>query len=136
MKQQTPSRVFVTQQPRPNRHNWVPNLESATQYGRLEYVFSGSESAYCDPDGAFSKALQRLQTFRPDLDYILWPSSGDPATTWAVMLALSRLAQVSHIRILYWERSLVDGHRSQVEGFYTPITFQLPKTFFAPQQRA
>lgn len=117
------SRVFITQQPVPNRNNWTPNLEPAIKYGAIHYVFAGGDRPYTDPDGAIEHATKELKDFDPDKDYILWPSTGDPAATWAVMLAIARI--VSKVRVLYWERSLVNGVRSTTDGFYTPITFNL-----------
>lgn len=116
-------RVFVTQQPVPNNKNWTPNLEPALKYGAIHFVFGGGEKPHTDPDGALEQAAHELRDFDPDEDYILWPSSGDPAATWAVMMSISRL--VNKVRVLYWERSMRDGIRSPTEGFYTPLTFKL-----------
>jgi hypothetical protein len=116
-------RVFITQQPTPNKSNWTPNLEPALRYGAIHFVFGGGDRPYTDPDGAFEHATETLKDFDPNEDYLLWPSAGDPAATWAVMLAISRIA--SKVRVLYWERSIKDGIRSTTEGFYTPLTFNL-----------
>lgn len=117
------SRVFVTQQPTPNNKNWTPNLEPALRYGAIHFVFDGGDKPYTDTEAAIEQAHAALKNFDPEEDYILWPSSGDPAATWAVMLVISRLA--AKVRVLYWERSLRDGVRSSSEGFYTPLTFKL-----------
>ena len=118
------NRVFVTQQPKPNSNGWTPNLQPATQFGAIHYVFNGSDRPYCDPDHALEVAAEVLRDFNPDKDYVLWPNTGDPAAVWAVLLALARMP-INKIKFLYWERKLVDGVRTKSDGFYTPVTFNL-----------
>lgn len=118
------SRVFITQQPVPNRLNWVPNLEPAAKYGEFVYIYQGAEKPWTDPAGAMDQASQILKNFNPEEDYILWPNTGDPAGVWAILLVLARLP-IHKVRFLYWERKLTDGVRSRTEGFYSPITFNL-----------
>ena len=118
-------RVFITQQPRPNRVNWMPNLSPASGYGQFVFVFGSDDVPWTDPDGAFDKANAVLKDFNPDEDYILWPNSGDPAACWVCLLLLARFP-IDKLRMLYWERKLENGERHKGEGFYTPITFRLP----------
>jgi hypothetical protein len=118
------SRVFVTQQPKPNGRNWTPNLTPAAQYGGIHYVFSANAKPFCDADMALKIAERVLTDFNPARDFVLWPNTGDPIAAWAVMIALARKG-LDKIRILNWERKLVNGSRSSSEGFYTPITFTL-----------
>lgn len=119
------SRVFITQQPRPNRQGWAPNLTPASQYGPLHYVFQGSDRPSSDPDGAIFQAAEVLSDFDPLRDYLLWPNSGDPAAIMAVMIVLAR-RNISQLRALNWERRLEKGKRNIKEGFYTPILFRIP----------
>ena len=117
-------RVFVTQQPRPNRANWTPNLSPALPYGHFIYVFAGEDKPWCNPEWAMEHAQTVLHDFNPDEDYILWPNSGDPAACWIIIAALARFP-INHIRFLYWERKLENGERVKTEGFYTPVTIPL-----------
>ena len=117
--------VFVTMQPKPNRTGWQPNLTPATAHGRIVFVFSGDDKPWCNPDWAMEHAQQVLKDFNPDEDSILWPNSGDPFATYVVTAVLSRFP-IDKIRVLYWERNLVDGVRDRQNGFYTPITLRLP----------
>jgi hypothetical protein len=120
------SRVFVTQQPRPNKQGWTPNLTPATKYGAIHYVFAGGDRPYSDPDGAIFQATEALADFDPRKDYLLWPNTGDPAAMIAVMSVLARKG-ISSIKFLNWERKLSrQGERNIRQGFYTPILFNLP----------
>ena len=120
------SRVFITQQPRPNKQDWTPNFTPATRYGTLFYIFSASDRPSMDPDGAIFQAAEALEDFNPLCDYLLWPNSGDPGAVVAIMAVLAR-KQISKLTILNWERRLVRGTRDVRQGFYTPITFRLPE---------
>ena len=115
-------RVFITQQPKPNRAGWTPNLSPAAQFGALIPVFAGGEQAYCDPGWAQDRAAAVLMDFNPEEDFILWPNTGDPIAAWACMFALARKG-FPFINILNWERKLENGQRSTSEGFYTVVTF-------------
>jgi hypothetical protein len=119
------SRVFITQQPKPNAVNWVPNLSPAAQFGAFNYIFGPDDKPWLHTDWALDHAAGILREFNQEEDYILWPNTGDPAGVWAVMLVLARM-NINKIRVLCWERKLKDGVRSKSEGFYSPITFQLP----------
>lgn len=113
--------VYVTQQPKPNRLGWTPNLSGAAEFGKLAYVFSGSDTPYCDPERAMDEARHALHSFDPDEDYVLWPNSGDPASIWVVLMTLSRFP-INKIRFLYWERKMTGGVRSRTDGFYSPVS--------------
>jgi hypothetical protein len=114
---QYPSRVFVTQQPKPNGKGWMPNLAPAGQFGLLHYVFAPEDVPSASPDAAVLRAYDQLSTFDCEADYVLWPNSGDPIAAWAVMLALAR--RVRKIKVLYWERKMENGVRSTSDGYYT-----------------
>ena len=118
------SRVFITQQPRPNKVNWVPNLTPALGYGTIHFVFGPEDKPYAAPQWAMDHAQVALRDFDPDEDYILYPNSGDPAAMWVIIMALSRM-RINHIRFLYWERKFENGERSKADGFYTPIDIPL-----------
>jgi hypothetical protein len=120
--------VYVTQQPRANRHNWVPNLESAAQYGALRFIFAGDDRPYESPRLSTIKAARELAFFNWQEDFLLWPNSGDPAALLTAVLALSELLydDAEYITLLYWNRkSLGPGKHSTTEGFYVPIKFPL-----------
>jgi hypothetical protein len=121
------STVYVTQQPRRNRHNWTPNLEPAAKYGPLKFVFEGDDHPFENPRSAIVKAANELAFFDWKNDYILWPNTGDPAAMWAIMIALSEilLEEAESIQFLYWERKLIKGVSSRTEGYYVPIRFPL-----------
>jgi hypothetical protein len=118
-------RVFITQQPKPNHVGWMPNLSPAMQFGRFVYVFSSDSAPWTNPDEAIETAAAALAKFDPEEDYLLYPNSGDPAAMWIILLVLARFS-ISKLKILYWERKLVDGERSRKDGFYSPITIKLP----------
>lgn len=120
----TLSRVYITQQPVPNRSGWMPNLTSAEKYGALEYVFEPEDYPYLKPKAAMAQAARSLRDFNQFDDYILWPNTGDPAAAWAVMLTLARKG-IHQIKTLYYERGMKDGERSNRDGFYSVVTFTL-----------
>jgi len=118
------SRVFVTQQPRPNASGWTPNLTPASDFGTLRFVFEPEQRPSASPNQALRHAQVVLKDFDPDEDFVLWPNTGDPSAAWAVMLALAKKG-VERIQTLYYERSLVNGVRDRRNGFYTPVVFHL-----------
>lgn len=117
--------VFITQQPRPNRLGWLPNLSPASQFGKFVYVFTAADAPWTNPDAAMEKATDLLRDFNEDEDFVLWPNSGDPAAMWIILAILARFP-LRKIRILYWERKLENGERMKGDGFYTPVTINLP----------
>lgn len=116
--------VYVTQRPVPNGRGWCPNLSPAAKYGALQYIFEADERPYTDPNEALRCAEESLRDFDPELDYVLWPNTGDPIAAWAVIITLARRGFLQ-IKTLYWERKLEGGVRSSSEGFYSPIVFRL-----------
>lgn len=118
-----PSNVFITQQPRPNRRGWMPNLDPASEFGNCHFVFNSAERPSLNPDSAIIKAGYQLRSFDCEKDFILWPNTGDPAALWAVIMALCSRTDVHQIQFLYWERKLVNNQRSSTEGWYVPIKF-------------
>jgi hypothetical protein len=117
MIRRNPSRVFVTQQPKPNAKGWMPNLTPASQFGQLQYVFATDEIPSASPAASMLRAYDQLSSFDPEADYVLWPNTGDPIAAWTVMLALAR--KVHKIKVLYWERKMENGVRSTTDGYYT-----------------
>lgn len=119
--------VYITQQPVKNRRNWVPNLEPATHYGKLQYIFSGDDKPFQNPRTSILHASRYLASFDWQNDFLLWPNTGDPASFMAAILALTELLydDAEYIQFLYWERKRTpEGHSSR-EGFYVPIRFPL-----------
>lgn len=117
--------VYVTQQPVPNAKGWTPDLSSASEYGKIEFVFNGGEKIYALPGPSMNKARQMLKNFNAEEDYILWPGSCDPASLKVCMIVLVLLG-VHKIKTLYWDRERDrDGNRSKSRGFYKPVTFEI-----------
>lgn len=118
------STIYIPQQPMPNkRTGWAPDLSSALQYGKIEYIFQGGEKCYALPGPSLFKARKALENFDPENDYILWPGVGDPAALFATLLALM-LHNPDQIRFLYWDRKRDDdGNREKGRGFYVPVNF-------------
>ena len=120
--------VFVVQQPRPNKNNWVPDLSSAAEYGPLEYVFDSHEKVFALPGPSLFKAAKLMRDkFNFEKDYILWPSAGDPMAFAALMLAFKDL-NIDYIHFLIWDRKRdATGQRDPRNGFYVPVKFVLKK---------
>lgn len=119
------SRVFITQQPRPNKLGWTPNLSRAAGYGNFVYIFEAEDKPWANPNASVDKAIAVLSEFNPDTDYLLYPNSGDPLGAMIVFMVISRFS-FSQVKMLYWERKLENGVRSPSDGFYSPITINLP----------
>jgi hypothetical protein len=117
--------VFITQQPRVNSNGWVPNLGPAAKYGKFVYIYAGEDMPWCNTKSATEQAIATLAKFNPDEDFILYPNSGDPMAVFIIFSVLARMS-INKITVLYWERNLVDGKRSRTDGFYSPITLNLP----------
>lgn len=134
---QPPSpRVFITQKPKANREGWTPDLSPASHYGAIHFIFDTSERASNDPSTAMRIATLRLFSFDSERDYIVWPATGDPACLYATMMVLLSVLRVPKIQFLYWERRIIEGERSKTEGFYTPLTFHVPKELQSNKQGA
>lgn len=117
--------VFVTQQPTPNKFNWVPDLTPAAEYGKIEYVFEGGEAIYSNPVNSMKKAKFRLENFNPSLDYLLYPGTGDPAAFAVCIMAILDKGYDT-LPLLYWDRIRDDnGSRDSKKGIYVPINFTL-----------
>lgn len=112
--------VYVIQQPRPKPGGWVPNLEPATKYGKLEFVFDADDRAYTAPSDARAKLAGKLRNFNPDTDSLLWANFGDPATLWLTIMHLVAGGH-QHLRFLYWSRGRVGDHMSNDIGYYFPV---------------
>jgi len=116
--------VWVVQQPRPKANGWVPDLQSANRYGRIEFIFDAGDRAYSDPVAAVKKAKSRLVNFDPENDFLCWSHFGDPATLWLTVLLLGQRA--TRLKFLYWSRSKSASRNfsdlpSEESGFYFPI---------------
>lgn len=117
--------VYVVQQPSPNRRGWMPDLSSAVEHGKIEYVFSGGEKIYALPGPSLFKARRILKDFDPDTDHLLWPGSIDPMALIICMIAVME-KNPAKISVLYWDRARdKDGNRSVTDGFYIPIPVEL-----------
>lgn len=114
--------VYVIQQPRPNQVGWMPDLSSATDYGKLEFVFDAHERVYALPGPSRFKATKVLKGFNPEEDYILWPNVGDPAA-FAIVMDVIASMDVDLYKMLYWDRKRnQEGKREKNMGFYVPVT--------------
>ncbi len=114
--------VYVSQQPTPNRHNWTPDLEPATKYGKLKFIFQGDAQPYMRPQLSLDHALNALRNFDPAQDHLLWPNTGDVTAMWCAILALSILG-LDRISFLYWYKP-----RENRRGYYAPIEFLLKES--------
>lgn len=117
-------RVFVTQEPRPNRQGWTPNLQPAEKFGTLVNVFDQNEMPSFGPDSAVFKAAEILDTFDPQRDFLLSPANaGDPAAFFTCALILSRKAKINQIRLLVWDRS---RNKNNAAGQYRVVQYNMP----------
>lgn len=115
------STVFIVQRPRPRaKDGWMPNLQPATEYGKLEFIFASEDRAYASPKEARAKASARLHSFDPSTDFICWTNFGDPACMWIVIMLLVAKGHRT-LRFLYWSRGIKDGQMSNDNGYYAPI---------------
>ena len=115
--------VYVMQQPTQTRKGWTPNLQPATEFGEIQYVFPGGVPIYTSPVKTLKMAKNALANFNPDEDYLLWPNTGDPAAMWVCCFAIVLLG-FSKVRFLYWNRKYENGNRIGSDGFYVPITYK------------
>jgi len=120
--------VYVSQEPTPNRHDWVPNLEPATKYGALRFIFNGDEQPYMFPKRSLAHAVDILRGFDQKTDHLLWPNTGDPTAMWCAILALNVLG-FKRISFLYWNKP-----RGNRQGYYAPIEFDLKESIHGPER--
>ena len=116
-------KVFIIQQPRPDpkRNNWVPNFDSAADFGAIHFVFDQNERVHADPVASRVKAEEALKDFSPNRDYLLPTVFGDPAAAWLVIQLLTAQAtycQNKFLKYLYWSRGRGEGGMTNETGYY------------------
>lgn len=122
--------VYVVQRPKPKKNAdgsvWEPNLAPAEEFGELKFLFEPTDNAFLQPTKALLEARRELANFNPHTDYILWPGVGDPATLYAVLLALGDRG-LPFVNFLYWTRRVDpnSGERVARGGSYYSIQFNL-----------
>lgn len=98
------------------------DFSTATQYGKFDFIFSQDESPTRTPGPCLFKARQRLRSFDPNEDFLLW-AGGDPTALLLVGAVLAEL-NLHQIKYLRWERNrLPNGERSG--GFYVPTNLNM-----------
>ncbi len=122
----TSPKVFIIQQSTPRASDgWTPNLEPATKFGALHFIFDASDKPHLDPPAAMKKAIGRLRDFDGERDYLCWSNFGDPAAMWSVVMLLAGTG-TDTIRFLYWSRGKgSDGRMSNQNGFYFPVEISI-----------
>ena len=117
--------VYVVQRAIPNKHGWVPNLEPATKYGKLDYIFPADLFVSSQTNRAIDIAYQKMEQFEPESDYLCWSYSGDPIALSIVMLVLGNTGH-EFIRFLRWNRKRdKDGVVIPNVGYYEPVDINL-----------
>lgn len=117
--------VYVPQQPKPNKHGWHPDLSSAADYGKIEFVFSADERPASDLWRCLTDASIVLADFDPDKDYLCWPYSGDPVSLYISIMVLV-YAGCEKIQFLNWNRKRdAQGNNIKGAGYYAPIAIEL-----------
>tara|TARA_R110000744_G_scaffold99427_1_gene191940 strand:- start:427 stop:816 length:390 start_codon:yes stop_codon:yes gene_type:complete len=118
--------VYIIQQAKAKPDGWVPNLEPATQFGKLQFIFDANDKIHLDPQEALKKAHKRLKDFNPDTDFICSTQSGDPSGLWLVITYLASSGNPV-LKFLYWNRSVKGGSRTNEAGFYYPVEIDCRK---------
>ena len=119
-------KVFVIQKAKPRASDgWMPNLEPATKYGAIHFIFDADDRPHLDPSTCLKKATFALRGFDPAQDYLCWSMSGDPASMWLVIMILAGTGANS-LNFLYWSRGKSeDGRMTNENGYYFPITLSI-----------
>ncbi len=117
-----PPKVFVAQFPRPKADGRTPNLQPATQYGAIEFVFDASDRPHADMPSAIKKAQAVLSDFNPAKDYVLDIGAGcDPFAYKAVIRVLLDWWD-DKIMHLCWSRGVKEnGELDKENGYYFPV---------------
>jgi hypothetical protein len=116
--------VYVTQQPIPNRHNWIPDLSPAAKYGAIKYVFPSDCQIFQNTIKAVEIARDVLANFNPKEDFICWPTCGDPASLYIILMILGKFGH-DNLTYLYWNRERnEDGSPRRDKGNYLPLTIK------------
>lgn len=124
--------VFIVQRPRPRKtDSWVPSFDTAKEYGRLEFIFEASDHPYGDHEFALRKVAEKLKTFDPDRDYILFTNFGDPACIFFVLQYLGFCRGLSRINYLYWTKGRSQGGTAgpltPATGYYFPLCIDISR---------
>ncbi len=135
MKGAAKAMVYVVQRPRPRLGPdgtvCERDLRPAMEFGSLRYIFEAEERAAFQPSLGLDRVREVLSAFDPHEDYMLWPSMGDPATLYLVLLTLGGM-RLPSVRFLYWSRELDQetGQRTR-KGHYWVFTVDLNNHWMA-----
>lgn len=113
------AKVYIIQRPIPNNAGWTPDLQPASQYGAIEFIFDSEDRVYADPVAAKRKLLSKLRDFNSEEDYLCWCNAGDPASLWLTIQVLSSNGH-KKLQYLYWRKARKGSEHTG--GHYIPIT--------------
>lgn len=115
------SKVYITQEPKPNGAGWAPSMAPAAEYGALHFVFGKNDQPFMNIEESIERAKDELRNFNPDEDFICWPNSGDPAALWTIIMVLVD-AGYPDLTFLYWNRHKDEsGAVLKGKGYYQPL---------------
>jgi len=124
----TAPKVYISQRPGSNKRGWVPNFSPAIQYGQLSFVFNDDVQVFNLPDKGLVLANEVLKSFRPDVDFLVWPSTGDPIALYSCLFAIMAQGH-KEVTFLNWQRD----PQNRSHGYYEPVTLDmtliLPKDY-------
>lgn len=95
-------KVFVISQPSLRKDGWLPNISGLSKYGEIELLLQPGEDPEQNPRLCLLRLTERLTTFNPDQDYLVW-IGGDTLGAVLVGVALADLG-FDHVRWLRWQR--------------------------------
>lgn len=101
--------------------NRAYDISPSMQYGQPEMIFTHEDMPGNNPTRALFKARQKLRSFNPMEDYVLW-AGGAPLALALVSAELG--AMHGGFRFLRWERER-NGTERTGRGFYVPAWVDL-----------
>jgi hypothetical protein len=113
------AKVFVIQDPGISR-----DFSSALDYGSLFFLLEKNDRPSYDPKIVHTKLQKILGDNFSSEDYIVW-AGGDPMAPVLVGMVLEELG-FDRFKNLRWERVRDRNKRRTGEGYYVPVTIDLP----------
>ena len=101
-------KVFVIQEPIPNKHAWVPDLSLLSGYGSIHYLLDKIDKPWKDPEAAREKVKHRLEIEEPiwAQDYLCWPNAGDIVSVYVTCdacLHFHLLRTTPPLMVWFWD---------------------------------
>lgn len=116
--------VYLIAQPTVSRRSKPPVLDDLYNHGEVQVLCPMGDSPTYDPRHCLDVMEQRLESFDPDVDFIVWAGGDTLSAVFAGMLLAERgIWEFQWLK--YERRRLEDGSRTDDGAKYIPVRVSL-----------